>query len=80
MKKKNVKDKQKKKVSKATKGMEEFYRKKKVGDKLKFAFLTVIILFSFAMLMAFIAILLISYRDHFYIILMTINLKRLLCP
>ena len=60
MKKKNVKDKQKKKVSKATKGMEEFYRKKKVGDKLKFAFLTVIILFSFAMLMAFIAILLMN--------------------
>ena len=60
MKEKNVKDKQKKKVSKATKGMEEFYRKKKVGDKLKFAFLTVIILFSFAMLMAFIAILLMN--------------------
>ena len=40
--------------------MEEFYRKKKVGDKLKFAFLTVIILFSFAMLMAFIAILLMN--------------------
>lgn len=60
MKGKNVKDKQKKKVSKATKGMEEFYRKKKVGDKLKFAFLTVIILFSFAMLMAFIAILLMN--------------------
>ena len=34
MKEKNVKDKQKKKVSKATKGMEEFYRKKKVGDNI----------------------------------------------
>lgn len=60
MKEKNVKDKQRKKVSKATKGMEEFYRKKKVGDKLKFAFSTVIILFSFAMLMALIAIVLMN--------------------
>lgn len=50
----------KKKVTKAKRGMEEFYRKKKVGDKLKYAFGTVIVTFMFAMLMAFIAILLMN--------------------
>lgn len=50
----------KKKVTKAKSGMEEFYRKKKVGDKLKYAFGTVIVTFMFAMLMAFIAILLMN--------------------
>lgn len=50
----------KKKVTKAKSGMEEFYRKKKVGDKLKYAFGTVIVTFMFAMLMAFIAIILMN--------------------
>lgn len=50
----------KKKVTKAKRGMEEFYRKKKVGDKLKYAFGTVIVTFMFAMLMAFIAIILMN--------------------
>lgn len=50
----------KKKVTKAKRGIEEFYRKKKVGDKLKYAFGTVIVTFMFAMLMAFIAILLMN--------------------
>lgn len=40
--------------------MEKFYRKKKVGDKLKYAFGTVIVTFMFAMLMAFIAIILMN--------------------
>ena len=50
----------KKKVTKAKRGIEEFYRKKKVGDKLKYAFGTVIVTFMFAMLMAFIAIILMN--------------------
>lgn len=50
----------KKKDTKAKRGMEEFYRKKKVGDKLKYAFGTVIVTFMFAMLMAFIAIILMN--------------------
>ena len=50
----------KKKVTKAKSGIEEFYRKKKVGDKLKYAFGTVIVTFMFAMLMAFIAIILMN--------------------
>ena len=50
----------KKKVTKAKRGIEEFYRKKKVGDKLKYAFGTVIVTFMFAKLMAFIAIILMN--------------------
>ena len=50
----------KEKVTKAKRGIEEFYRKKKVGDKLKYAFGTVIVTFMFAMLMAFIAIILMN--------------------
>ena len=50
----------KKKVTKAKRGIEEFYRKKKVGDKLKYAFGTVIVTFMFAMLMTFIAIILMN--------------------
>ena len=40
--------------------MEEFYRKKKVGDKLRYAFGSVIITFLIAMLMAFLAIILMN--------------------
>lgn len=40
--------------------MEEFYRKKKVGDKLRFAFGSVIITFFIALLMAFAAIILMN--------------------
>ena len=40
--------------------MEEFYRKKKVGDKLKYAFGTVIVTFMIAMLLAFAAIVLMN--------------------
>ena len=57
---KMAKNARKKKVTKAKRGIEEFYRKKKVGDKLKYAFGTVIVTFMFAMLMAFIAIILMN--------------------